>query len=111
MMKQYIQRHCPSCDSGDRVKNGQSENGTQRYHCKGCRRSFQHVYTSTAWKPGIKEQIVTHTLNSSGVRDMSRNLGISKDTVTATLKKSPQRGESRLSSIAAGEGSSRGPSN
>jgi transposase-like protein len=91
-MKQYIHIQCPYCAHDDLTKNGHSENGTQRYRCKGCRRSFQHVYTYTAWKPGIKEQIVTQTLNSSGVRDISRNLGISKDTVTATLKKkSPVR--------------------
>ena len=83
MMKQYIQLHCPSCHSEELVKNGQSESGTQRYRCKACRRSFQHVSTYTAWKPGIKEQIITQTLNSSGVRDMSRNLGITKDTITA----------------------------
>lgn len=86
-MKQYITIQCPYCSHGDLTKNGHSENGTQRYRCKGCRRSFQPSYTYTAWQPGIKDQIITQTLNSSGVRDISRNLGISKDTVTATLKK------------------------
>ena len=36
-----------------------------------------------AWRPGVKEQIEKQSfLNSSGVRDFSRNLGIAKGTVT-----------------------------
>jgi transposase-like protein len=35
-MKQYIQITCPYCQHDDLVKNGHSENGTQRYRCKAC---------------------------------------------------------------------------
>ncbi|MCI5133435.1 MAG: hypothetical protein D3904_18455 [Candidatus Electrothrix sp. EH2] len=35
----------------------------------------------------MKEQIETQTLNSTGVRDIGRNLGISKNTVISELKK------------------------
>jgi transposase-like protein len=69
------------------VKNGHSENGTQRFLCKSCKKSFQLDYAYNAWRPGVKEQIETQTLNSSGVRDISRNLGISKSTVISELKK------------------------
>lgn len=86
-MKQYIQINCPFCQRDDLVKNGQSENGTQRYRCHSCRKSFQWEYRYRAWLPEVKEQIVEHTLNSSGIRDISRNLGIAKNTVIAELKK------------------------
>ncbi len=86
-MKQYIQLYCPYCHGDDLVKNGHSENGTQRYVCKSCRRSFQPEYTYQAWIPEVREQIETQTLNGSGIRDISRNLGISKTTVMAELKK------------------------
>jgi transposase-like protein len=86
-MKQFVAIHCPSCHSEELVKNGHSENGTQRYRCKQCRRSFQWDYRYTAWTPGTKEQITEQTLNGSGVRDISRNLGIAKQTVIAELKK------------------------
>jgi transposase-like protein len=86
-MKQYIQIDCPFCESDDLVKNGKSENGTQRYRCNSCRKSFQWEYSYRAWLPDVKEQIVTQTLNSSGIRDISRNLGIAKNTVIAELKK------------------------
>lgn len=86
-MKQYIQIDCPFCQSDDLVKNGHSENGTQRYRCKSCRKSFQWEYLYRAWLPEVKQQIVEQTLNSSGIRDISRNLGIAKNTVISELKK------------------------
>lgn len=55
--------------------------------CKGCHRSFQWNYTYRAWLPEVKERIDTQTCNGSGIRDISRNLGISKTTVMADLKK------------------------
>ena len=86
-MKQFIKILCPHCGRDDLVKNGHSENGTQRYRCNICKKSFRSQYIYNAWRPGVKEQIEKQTLNSSGVRDISRNLGISKNTVIAELKK------------------------
>ncbi|MGX9727661.1 MAG: transposase-like zinc-binding domain-containing protein [Candidatus Electronema sp. VV] len=53
-MKQYIEIKCRYCGAEDLVKNGLSENGTQRYRCSKCKKSFQHDYTCNAWKPGVK---------------------------------------------------------
>ena len=49
------------------------------------------AYKYNAWKPGIKDAIIQQTLNSSGVRDIGRNLKINKNTVVAVLKKNSQR--------------------
>jgi len=86
-MKQFIQIECPYCESQDVVKNGKSENGTQRYRGNTCLRSFQWEYRYDAWIPGVKAQITIQTLNGSGVSDISRNIEIAKDTVIAELKK------------------------
>jgi transposase-like protein len=86
-MNQYMEIQCRGCGSSDLVKNGLSENGTQRYRCNDCGKSFQNEYRYNAWKPGVKEQIEQQTLNSCGVRDISRNLAISKDTVISELRK------------------------
>lgn len=86
-MKQYIEIRCRYCGADDLVKNGRSENGTQRYRCNACGKSFQHQYAYNAWKPGVKNQIEQQTLNSSGIRDISRNLNISRNTVISELKK------------------------
>jgi transposase-like protein len=40
-----------------------------------------------AWKPGVKEQIEMQTLNSGGVRDISRALVVSRNTVISERKK------------------------
>jgi transposase-like protein len=78
---------CPHCDCADLQKNGHSENGSQRWRCKGCLKSFQLRYSYKAREPGVKEQIDKLILNSSGVRDTARVLGINKNTVIAHLKK------------------------
>ena len=82
---------CPHCSGWDLQKNGHSENGTQRWFCKQCRKSFQLFYRYNARKPGVKEQIIVLTLNSSGVRDTGRALGINKNTVVSELKKNAKR--------------------
>lgn len=78
---------CPHCLCNDLVKNGLSRNKTQRWYCNHCKRSFQLDYSYNAHKPGIKQQIDQQTLNSSGVRDIARNLKISPNTVCNHLKK------------------------
>jgi transposase len=84
---QSIELKFPHCDSSNTVKNGHSKTGAQRYRCKKCISCFKAEYTYKAWQPGIKEQIEKQTLNSGGVRDISRNPEISKNTVISELKK------------------------
>lgn len=86
-MIHYETINCPGCESNDLVKNGCSRNGTQRWRCNACKKSFQLDYKYNAHKAGIKEQISTLTLNSSGVRDIARVLKIAKGTVISELKK------------------------
>jgi transposase-like protein len=78
--------HCLYCNSEDLVGNGHSENNTQLWRCNGCKKN-QLEYQNNARKHGIKEQITELTLNSSGVRDISRILHINKNTVISELKK------------------------
>ena len=90
-MTHHQEIQCSHCSSADLHKNGHSENGTQRWRCNDCGKSFQLTYRYTAHKPGVKEQITVLTLNSSGVRDIGRILGINKNTVVSELKKNAQR--------------------
>ncbi len=94
IMKQYIEIICRYRGADDLVKNGRGENGMRRCRRSGCGRSFQREYTYNAWKPGVKEQIEKQTLNSSGIRDISRNLNISPNTVVSELKKNSGGSES-----------------
>ncbi len=83
--------HCPHCDSDQVVKRGKTSNGKQRYLCQNeacTHQTFLLDYDHRARLPEIKlRQIVDMALNSSGIRDTARVLGISKDTVMSELKK------------------------
>ena len=81
---------CPDCNSSKVVKHGTSEAGKRRYRCKNpkCKTStFILDYTYNACVPGIKQMILDMTMNGSGIRDISRVLSISKDTVLSEIKK------------------------
>jgi len=84
-----IKVKCPHCNGGDVVRNGKTERGAAKYHCRGinCKRYFLLDYIYNGSKPGIDEQIVKMTANASGIRDISRVLGITTDKVMSTLKK------------------------
>ncbi len=81
---------CPYCGSEEAVLYGKSSTGKQRYLCqnKECaHKAFQLEYKNNASKPGImKGKIVKMVMNVAGTRDTGRVLGVSEDTVTATLK-------------------------
>ena len=81
---------CPYCGSDKVSKNGHSKAGKQVYNCnnKTCtRKNFIETYTNKAYQPNIREQVLKMAVNGTGTRATGRILGISKDTVTAILKK------------------------
>jgi transposase-like protein len=88
MVKKPI--HCPNCLSFDVVKYGETPDGKQRFLCKNSncsRQTFILDYSYKGHLPEVKEQIIEMTLNSSGIRDISRVLQISPTTVINELKK------------------------
>ena len=81
---------CPYCGSEDVVLFGKSSAVRQRYLCRNTacsHKTFRLEYERNAWKPGMHEKVVMMALNGAGTRDTGRVPGISKDTVTAILKK------------------------
>ena len=81
---------CPHCGSEDIVRHGKSKSGIQKYECrnKECsRRVFQLEYQYKGSEPGIESKILMMAMNGSGIRDISRVLGVSQDKVMETLKK------------------------
>jgi len=85
-MVHFQKIHCIHCQETDLQKNGKSA-GKQRWYCKVCKKYFRLEYQYKACKPDVKAKIFVMTLNGSGVRDIGRVLGISKDTVCSSLKK------------------------
>jgi insertion element IS1 protein InsB len=86
----FISVRCPHCESEQIVKRGKTHRGTQRYRCQntGCTRgSFLLDYRNQGGVPEVKQQIIDMSLNASRVRNTSRVLRISTDTVLSELKK------------------------
>ena len=82
-----IEIKCRKCESQKVIKHGQSKKGKQRYYCKDCKCSFILNYSYNGCKPDIAKTIIKMTSNASGIRDISRVLEISTDTVIKVLKK------------------------
>jgi len=81
---------CPFCKSNRVVKFGVNRQGKQRYQCCAepcCKKTFILAYENKGYLPEIKEKIIDMALTGSGVRDTSRVLGISINTVLSELKK------------------------
>jgi transposase len=79
---------CPACQQPEAVyRHGKATDGTQRYRCTACRRTFQLHYRQKVHEPGVRAKITDMALNGSGVRDTARVLGISPQTVMGELKK------------------------
>ena len=78
---------CIHCKSENVVKNGRRPNGIQCLKCKNCSKCFQDYYTNNAAKPETKQMIIKMSVNGSGIRDISRVLEISTNTVMSVLKK------------------------
>ena len=85
-----IKVKCPYCGSEEVSLYGKNSTGRQRYLCrnKACsHKTFQQEYQNKACRPGTREKIVEMAMNGAGTRDTGRVLNISKDNVTAVLKK------------------------
>ncbi|MEM0979790.1 MAG: IS1-like element transposase [Cyanobacteria bacterium P01_H01_bin.58] len=81
---------CPTCHRPNVIKNGQSNEGKQRYRCRNadCSRSaFILDYTYRGYLPEVKQQISDMAMNGSGIRDTARVLKISPTTVIEALQK------------------------
>ncbi len=86
----FTEIHCPNCQSLNLVKNGKTRNKKQKYRCKNCQKQFITNYTYRGCRKDIRSLILPMTLNSSGIRDTSRVLRISTNTVQKYLLKASQ---------------------
>jgi insertion element IS1 protein InsB len=82
----YEEITCPRCSSSNIVKNGTTANHKQRYRCKACCRQFITDYTYRGCQPAVRQLVLPMTMNASGIRDISRVLRISPNTVLSLIK-------------------------
>ncbi|MCL1935262.1 MAG: IS1-like element transposase [Defluviitaleaceae bacterium] len=82
-----IKIKCIYCNSEKVSKNGKNPKGIQTLLCRNCNKRFQAEYSNNGSKPETKRLIIEMSLNGSGIRDISRVLKISTNTVLSVLKK------------------------
>ena len=71
-----------------KMDTAKQENKYTTNNNKTCtHKNFIEQYTNKAYQPNIQEQVLKMAVNGTGTRATGRILGISKDTVTAILKK------------------------
>jgi len=83
-----VSLRCPFCGSDDVGKNGHS-NGKQRYLCRNSpcsHQTFYAEYTYNGCKPEVTKSILQWSVDGSGIRSISRCLGISTATVISELQ-------------------------
>src|SRR2546423_267415 len=82
----YEEVACPRCSSLNVKKNGKTAKQKQRYRCKDCERQFTTDYPYQAYKAEVRSLVLPMTMNGSGIRDISRVLSISTNTVLKLLR-------------------------
>lgn len=82
----YEEVACPRCSSLNVKKNGITRQQKQRYRRKDCKRQFITDYTYQAYKAGVRSLVLPMTINGSGIRDISRVLSISTNTVLKLIR-------------------------
>ena len=90
MTTKIISVKCPFCLTDKVTKNGHNKTGKQVYRCNNAEclhYSFVEEYSYKGSDPSTRKQVLDMTVNGNGTRATGRILGISKDTVTAILKK------------------------
>ena len=86
----YTKVHCPKCDNKEIKKAGFNTCGVQRYFCRNVScdvNTLMLSYRYKAYNDGVIEQAIDMAINSSGMRDIARVLGISRNTISKALKK------------------------
>ncbi len=81
---------CVLCKDTQVRKHGKLPNGVQRYMClnnKCVKKTFVLQYQQRGKDPEVKKQIIDMAMNGSGIRDTSRVLRISQNTVMNEIKK------------------------
>jgi len=87
----YEEVACPRCSSLNVKKNGITAQRKQRFRCKECDRQFITDYTYQAYKAGVRSLVLPMTMNGSGIRDISRVLGMSTNTVLMLTRQAAEQ--------------------
>ncbi len=78
---------CSYCSGEQLVRHGLTKNGKQHYLCKDCRRSSRDQPQPNGYTAQAREEILRAYEERSSVRGLTRTFGVSRNTVSAWIKK------------------------
>ena len=81
---------CRHCGSENVVRNGMTSNSKQRFLCKDCGRNSRENPQPNGYTDEKREEILRAYQERSSLRGLSRTFGVSRNTVTSWLEKSPK---------------------
>ena len=80
---------CCHCGSDRLYRNGQTSNGKQRYRCNACGRNSRENPQPLGYTDQERETILRAYDERSSIRGLARTFNVSRNTVSAWLKKKP----------------------
>ena len=85
-----IQIACRHCGSFEITRHGLTYNGKQRFLCHDCQRYSRQNPQPNGYTTQARDTILRAYEERSSLRGLSRTFGVSRNTVTAWLKKSAE---------------------
>lgn len=80
--------HCRHCQSQNVIRHGTDANGTQRYRCQDCQRTFRQQPKCRAHPGEFRARVLAAYQERCSMRGVCRIFGIDRETLTNWLKKS-----------------------
>jgi len=80
---------CRFCGSDQLVRNGFGSNAKQRFKCRACGRQSREAPAPNGHTPERRAEILRAYQERSSLRGLERTFGVSRNTITAWLKKGP----------------------
>ena len=87
--------HCRHCRSINIIRHGLTANGKQRFLCQDCGRYSRENPQPNGYTEEAREMILRAYDERSSLRGLTRTFGVSRNTVTAWLKKRAEVAVSR----------------
>lgn len=78
---------CIHCGSEQLMRNGRAPNGKQRYKCRACGRQSRENPASNGYPEQRRAEILSALHERSSLRGIERTFGVSRNTVSAWMKK------------------------
>lgn len=88
MITTTITDECSKCGSIHLVKNGRTQKGKQKFHCRECG-AYGTLNPEVKYPPERKAEILRAYHERSSLRGIERTFGVTRQTVAKWLKKKP----------------------